>query len=56
MVLNNIDFNKISQAINYSIEAINSEQEAGNHLALENLKMAKDELQQALSFSLISKY
>lgn len=46
-----IDFNKISQALNGTMEAIQGE---GNPSAeaVESIRNAQDELQQALSFSM----
>ncbi|WP_404355302.1 hypothetical protein LG291_17405 [Cytobacillus firmus] len=46
-----IDFYKISQALNGSLEAIHVDGDPSAE-ALESLKNAQDELQQALSFSM----
>lgn len=51
MFYHNIDFDKISRALSSSIEAI-SEEEIHDDTCLRRLKAAKEELQQALSFSL----
>ncbi|MFE8702179.1 hypothetical protein ACFYKX_16390 [Cytobacillus sp. FJAT-54145] len=50
----NIDFNRISQAINYSIEVLKGEESPSSSSALDQLINAQDELNQALSFSLSS--
>jgi hypothetical protein len=47
----NIDFHKISQALNGTMEAIQGEGDSSAE-ALESLRNAQDELQQALSFSM----
>ncbi|GLB57938.1 hypothetical protein [Cytobacillus sp. NCCP-133] len=46
-----IDFNKISQALNGTLEAIQGDDDS-SAVALESLRSAQEELQQALSFSL----
>ncbi|CAM3505452.1 hypothetical protein [Cytobacillus oceanisediminis] len=46
-----IDFHKISQALNGTMEAIQGEGDSSAE-ALESLRNAQDELQQALSFSM----
>ncbi len=51
MYHSHIDFQKISDAIIQSIEAVKQENSAAGN-GLQQLEMAHDELQQALSFSL----
>ncbi|KAF0818747.1 MULTISPECIES: hypothetical protein [unclassified Cytobacillus] len=46
-----IDFNKISQALNGTLEAIQGDGDSSRE-ALESIRNAQDELQQALSFSM----
>jgi hypothetical protein len=53
MLYENIDFVKISKALYSSIEAITQENTYSDS-ALEQLHAAKEELEQALSFSLTS--
>ncbi|WP_185150631.1 hypothetical protein [Cytobacillus dafuensis] len=48
-----IDFNKISQALTDTIEAIKDEKDL-SFTALEQLKNAQHDLQQAISFSFTS--
>ena len=48
-----VDFNKISQALTDTIEVIKSEQDLAASV-LEDLENAKNELQQAMSYSLSS--
>ncbi|MFE8695715.1 hypothetical protein ACFYKT_04985 [Cytobacillus sp. FJAT-53684] len=48
-----IDFNKISQSLAETIEAIRNEQDL-SPFALEQLENAQNELQQAMSYSLSS--
>jgi hypothetical protein len=47
----NVDFNTISRALSYSIEAV-QEEELHDRTALDKLIAAQKELQRALSFSL----
>lgn len=49
----NIDFNKISQVLSSTIEAVKEEQSLSSG-ALEQLHMAQNELQQAMSISFSS--
>ncbi|MEH7522873.1 hypothetical protein V7149_06240 [Bacillus sp. JJ1503] len=49
----NIDFNKISQVLINTIEAVKGEQELSS-AALEQLQTAQNELQQAMSLSFSS--
>ncbi|MDQ0271026.1 hypothetical protein [Cytobacillus purgationiresistens] len=46
-----IDFNKIMEAVNGSIEAVKDEQNLSS-VALDQLKAAQQDIQHALSFSL----
>jgi hypothetical protein len=55
MSYSNIDFHKISQALTYTIDAIQSQGEQAD-VAVERLQNAQEELKQALSFSLTSEF
>lgn len=46
-----IDFNKISQSLTDTIEAIKEEQDVLSSKALEQLQNAQNELQQAMTYS-----
>lgn len=46
-----IDFNKISQSLTDTIEAIKEEQDVLSSKALEQLQHAQSELQQAMTYS-----
>ncbi|UII54583.1 hypothetical protein LS684_13000 [Cytobacillus spongiae] len=48
-----IDFNRISQALASSFDVLKNEKDA-HELVMEQLQKARDEFQQALSFSLTS--
>ncbi|MBY0122644.1 hypothetical protein [Bacillus sp. S/N-304-OC-R1] len=49
----NIDFNKISQVLSNTIEAVKEDQNLSS-VAIEQLQTAQNELQQAMTFSISS--